>query len=341
MANELYYKNGAATASEQPVAESSVTNDDVVDLVANNTGINTGDEDNASIIAKRPLKTVGGQSLEGSGDISIPAQGVQSVTGDGVGGTPEDIVMSFPSSSEITEDTDKKFVTDSDLVTLSNTSGTNTGDETTSTIQTKRPLKNINGQSIEGTGNISTNETSVSDLSTLLSALENNDINVINIEKSFEITGLSFGSTVLNVNSDKVIKGFSLIFGSNSSIFFRSNQDVDVKVYCDIVVGSLASDACFCQDPNYNSNKTNIFFRNILNSNFFIIGVNSVYELANNPSSVEDIPAGSPAPQQFWDNTFRNENTSIPVATDSVLGGVYFKDDTASSTLTISTSPIS
>jgi len=31
---------------------------------------------------------------------------------------------------------------------------------------------------------------------------------------------------------------------------------------------------------------------------------------------------------------------SVPVATDSVLGGIYFKDDSASSTLTISTSPI-
>ena len=33
-------------------------------------------------------------------------------------------------------------------------------------------------------------------------------------------------------------------------------------------------------------------------------------------------------------------NVSIPVSTDSVLGGIYFKDDSASSTLTISTSPI-
>ncbi len=33
-------------------------------------------------------------------------------------------------------------------------------------------------------------------------------------------------------------------------------------------------------------------------------------------------------------------NVSIPVSTDSVLGGIYLKDDSASSTLTISTSPI-
>jgi hypothetical protein len=37
---------------------------------------------------------------------------------------------------------------------ISNISGTNTGDETTASIQTKRPLKTIEGQSLEGTGNI-------------------------------------------------------------------------------------------------------------------------------------------------------------------------------------------
>jgi hypothetical protein len=55
--------------------------------------------------------------------------GVQSVTGDGVGGTSANPVLTFPTSSQITENTNKRFVTDSDLVTLSNTSGINTGDQ--------------------------------------------------------------------------------------------------------------------------------------------------------------------------------------------------------------------
>ncbi len=50
--------------------------------------------------------------------------------------------------------TTNKFVTDGDLAKLSQTSGTNTGDETTSTIQSKRPIKTINGQSLEGSGDI-------------------------------------------------------------------------------------------------------------------------------------------------------------------------------------------
>ena len=54
----------------------------------------------------------------------------------------------------VTEVTDKKYVTDAEKTILSNTSGTNTGDETTGTIQTKRPLKTVGGESLEGPGNI-------------------------------------------------------------------------------------------------------------------------------------------------------------------------------------------
>lgn len=44
--------------------------------------------------------------------------------------------------------------TDAEKINLSNQSGTNTGDETTTSIQTKRPLKTIEGQSLEGIGDI-------------------------------------------------------------------------------------------------------------------------------------------------------------------------------------------
>ncbi len=64
-------------------------------------------------------------------------------------------------TSLVTESTDKKYVTDAEKTVLSNTSGTNTGDETTSTIQTKRPLKNVNGESLEGTGDIDINKSDV------------------------------------------------------------------------------------------------------------------------------------------------------------------------------------
>ena len=56
-------------------------------------------------------------------------------------------------TDDITEGLNK-FVTATDITNLGNLSGINTGDETTISIQTKRPLKTIEGQSIEGVGNI-------------------------------------------------------------------------------------------------------------------------------------------------------------------------------------------
>ena len=46
-------------------------------------------------------------------------------------------------------------------ITAPNLSGTNTGDETTASIQIKRPLKTIEGQSLEGSGNIDLNKSDV------------------------------------------------------------------------------------------------------------------------------------------------------------------------------------
>ena len=49
---------------------------------------------------------------------------------------------------------DTNAFTDAEKTKLSQQSGTNTGDETTLSIQTKRPLKTVKGQSLEGSGNI-------------------------------------------------------------------------------------------------------------------------------------------------------------------------------------------
>jgi len=132
---------------------------------------------------KNTLEDIKTWVLEG-----VETDGVQTVTGEGVNDTdPKNPVLSFPDTSEVTETTDKKYVTDAEKVVISNTSGTNTGDqdlsdlqpilsegafvdgdktkldnqsntntgdETTVTIQAKRPIKTINGDSLEGTGNV-------------------------------------------------------------------------------------------------------------------------------------------------------------------------------------------
>lgn len=59
------------------------------------------------------------------------------------------------SADAIEQNSNKRFVTDAEKTKISNTSGVNTGDETALSIQTKRPLKTINNESLEGSGNIS------------------------------------------------------------------------------------------------------------------------------------------------------------------------------------------
>ena len=164
-------------------------------VIGNTSNTNTGDETTATIQTKRLLKTVGGESLEGAGNIDLPDNGVQSVTGDGVGGTAEDVVLSFPNADEVDDSsTTNKFAT-----------GTNTGDETTGTIQTKRPLKTINGDSLEGIGNIiTTNETlivegTIEDTNTL-NAVSGNAVYEKLLQDRFQFSNLYDRSLPLRPN---------------------------------------------------------------------------------------------------------------------------------------------
>ena len=68
--------------------------------------------------------------------------------------------------------TGQRLITSGEITKLSNTSGTNTGDETTSSIQTKRPLKTIEGKSLEGSGNID---------------LTKNDIGLSNVDNTSDL----------------------------------------------------------------------------------------------------------------------------------------------------------
>jgi hypothetical protein len=96
--------------------------ENVINNISNTTGTNTGDENTASIQTKRPIKTIGGQSLEGSGNIPIPPNGVQSVTGDGVNNTnPDNPVLSFPNASQVSNAFDKSTDDASDITMASST----------------------------------------------------------------------------------------------------------------------------------------------------------------------------------------------------------------------------
>lgn len=265
-----------STAGVQSVTGTNVDNTDPLNPIVN---ILT----TSQIQSIRPLKTVGGVTLEGSGDVPIPAQGVQSVTGDGVDNTdPANPVLSYEDAASIKTkyesnpdtnaytDAEKtklaglessKFVgqypdlaslqtayptapvgsyayvdggagqdvikyiwdnndsewveqlgdsaeetpatikakyesnpdtnafTDAEQTNLSNQSGVNTGDETTSSIQALRPLKTVDSTSLEGSGNISVGVKSVTG-----NAVNNSD--PVNPSIDINIGEVTFTNTV-------------------------------------------------------------------------------------------------------------------------------------------------
>ncbi len=69
---------------------------------------------------------------------------------------------------------DTNAFTDAEKTNLSNQSGTNTNDETTSTIQTKRPIKTVNGQTLEGSGNVVISSVPAINSASFISSLSQN-----------------------------------------------------------------------------------------------------------------------------------------------------------------------
>jgi hypothetical protein len=163
---------------------------------------------------------------------------VNSVTGDGVSGTATDVILTFPTSNEVDNDSlipgatttlalnelgvaTSDNATDigtnaanigtnaSDINTLqTNNTGVNTGDETTLSIQTKRPLKTVNSQSLEGVGNVVISGPALTKVSSYSSAVINNFnsnalTNVPNMQLTIASNGdYSFVSTI-NCNNDE------------------------------------------------------------------------------------------------------------------------------------------
>lgn len=114
------------------------------DLVTETTARMAGDATNATDISN-----VNNALTAHTGNTSNPHNTTKAQVG--LGNVPN---VDATSTANITDSANKRFVTDAQLVVIGNTSNTNTGDETTASIQTKRPIKTVNGQSLEGAGNV-------------------------------------------------------------------------------------------------------------------------------------------------------------------------------------------
>lgn len=79
---------------------------------------------------------------------------------------------SVTTHNDVTDAGSGAIITVAERASLANQSGVNTGDETTLSIQTKRPLKTVEGQSLEGAGNID---------------LDKNDVGLGNVDNTSDL----------------------------------------------------------------------------------------------------------------------------------------------------------
>jgi hypothetical protein len=144
-----YATDAELTAEASARASADTTLQNNINTVAGNLSTETtariaGDATNATDISN-----VNNALTAHTGNTSNPHATTKSQVG--LGNVPN---VDTSTTANITDAANKRFVTDAQLVVIGNTSNTNTGDETTASIQSKRPIKTVNGNSLEGSGNV-------------------------------------------------------------------------------------------------------------------------------------------------------------------------------------------
>lgn len=127
-----------------------------------------------------------------------------------------------------------RLITNTEITKLTNTTGTNTGDETTDSIQTKRPLKTINSQSLEGSGDLVVSGGGAVD--TILYQNTNHNLtSSTSLQKIFNVgssgngsfpisSGLSYEfEATIYINDTLQISGTNVNFGMLGDVSFCEN----------------------------------------------------------------------------------------------------------------------
>lgn len=211
--------------------------------------------ENIAIIIETPAQ----QGIQGAkGDV-----GATGVTGAGVasGGTTGQFLTkidatdyntqwSAPTTANIPDSSNKRYVTDAQLTVISNTSGANTGDETQSTILSKL------GYTPENVANKATDFTTINN--TLYPSVQaaNNAINTATSNNAITgklLTGFVSGAGIV-VATDSILQAFNKIIGNISalvtgvsSVFGRTgavtatNGDYTASQITNVAAGSISS----------------------------------------------------------------------------------------------------
>jgi len=127
--------------------------------IGNQSGTNTGDETTATIKSKLGITTLSGSNT-GDQDLSGLVPNTRTINTKALS---SDVTLT---TADIADSTDKRYVTDANLTTIGNQSGTNTGDNATNTqysgLATSKQdtlvsgtnIKTINGNSLLGSGDL-------------------------------------------------------------------------------------------------------------------------------------------------------------------------------------------
>lgn len=205
----FYFWNGTNWESDRN-AIATQFNTNIIDIV----NLQNNKQDN--LVSGTNIKTLEGQSLLGSGNIDL---------------TKSDVGLSnvqntdTTTTANITDSVNKRFVLDAQITNINNQSGTNTGDETTLSIQTKRPLKTIENQSLEGFGNIDLTKTDVglanvdntSDLNKPISTATQTALDLKQNALTNPITGTGTSGQVAFFNGATTQQGKDNLFFDNTN----------------------------------------------------------------------------------------------------------------------------
>ena len=150
-------------------------------VIGNTSGSNTGDESTATIKTKLGITTLSGANTGDESTATIKTKlGITTLSGSntgdqtlsGLGGVPTTRTVNSKalsadvtlSTADVADSTDKRYCTDAQKTVIGNTSGSNTGDESTATIKTKLGITTLSGsntgdQTLSGLGGVPTTRT--------------------------------------------------------------------------------------------------------------------------------------------------------------------------------------
>jgi hypothetical protein len=154
------WKNKSVTTAD--IADSTnkrYVTDANLTTIGNQSGTNTGDETDATIKSKLGITTLSGSNT-GDQDLSGLVPNTRTINTKALS---SDVTLT---TADIADSTDKRYVTDANLTTIGNQSGTNTGDNAVNslysglatskqdTLVSGTNIKTINGNSLLGSGDL-------------------------------------------------------------------------------------------------------------------------------------------------------------------------------------------